>query len=100
MVPCGGAKTKGKVTRNAFFNFLREFRRNNPGKSITETAKLAGACWRKMSPVDKEPFCKMAASAPKMARRSKSRSRSKSSHCKSKRKRGSRSKSRRTGCKL
>ncbi|KAF2886943.1 hypothetical protein ILUMI_19230 [Ignelater luminosus] len=58
----------GKITRNPFFNFLREYRSKNCGMTVIALAKAAGAIWRKMDATQREPYCKLAQSAPKTPR--------------------------------
>ncbi|XP_055845060.1 protamine-like [Episyrphus balteatus] len=74
---CGAAAQKcmrpGKVTRNGYFNFLREFRKTNCGLSAVETVRQGAKKWRSMSQKDKSKFIEMAKSAPKTPRRSRMR---------------------------
>ncbi|KAF2901921.1 hypothetical protein ILUMI_04266 [Ignelater luminosus] len=58
----------GKITRNPFFNFLREFRTLNNNLSVIAAAKAAGAIWRSMDQDQKEPYRKQAQNAPKFRR--------------------------------
>ncbi|XP_044763007.1 protamine-like [Coccinella septempunctata] len=69
---CGKKSCKpGKVTRNAFFNFLREFRVKHCDWPVTKIAVEGAKCWCKMSPCDRKKYLDMARCAPKMKRRRK-----------------------------
>lgn len=46
----------GKLTKNPFFNYLREFRKCNCGLTVTEQAAQAGQKWRCMSDQEKAPY--------------------------------------------
>ncbi|KAF2901920.1 hypothetical protein ILUMI_04265 [Ignelater luminosus] len=58
----------GRITRNPFLNFLREFRMQNDGLGIIASAEAAGAIWRNMTQDKKEPYRKQAENAPKSSR--------------------------------
>lgn len=61
----------GNPTRNPFFNFLREFRRNNCGISITEIAVQGAQEWRQMSDEQKCPFIALAYRTPKRTQKAR-----------------------------
>ncbi|KAL3271674.1 hypothetical protein HHI36_022148 [Cryptolaemus montrouzieri] len=68
---CGKSCKSGKVTRNAFFNFLREFRVKHCDWPVTKIAIEGAKCWCKMSPCDKKKYIDQAHCAPKAKRRRK-----------------------------
>ncbi|KAJ8941577.1 hypothetical protein NQ314_010351 [Rhamnusium bicolor] len=63
----------GRVTRNPFLNFMRDFRKSNNGLKLTELTKRGAELWRKMNDRQKSPYCQLARQAPK--RRSRRRRR-------------------------
>lgn len=76
---CGSVKSRksrakcarpGRVTRNSFFNFLRDFRKKCCGKSMIQIAREGGRVWRCLKGKEKEKYVQMACSAPKMKRKS------------------------------
>lgn len=93
----GGKKGKkcarpGPIIRNAFLNFLRDFRRKKCGKSMTNISKEAAKKWKCMSICKKSKYIKMACNiggrgcGGKKRQRSRSRKRSsKRSKCGKKR---------------
>ncbi|XP_030757182.1 protamine-like isoform X2 [Sitophilus oryzae] len=66
---------KGKITRNPFLNFLRDFRKNNKGLKVTQLTKIGAKVWRNMNKREKSPYYRMAKEAPKKGYRRKSHSR-------------------------
>ncbi|KAF7285475.1 hypothetical protein GWI33_010573 [Rhynchophorus ferrugineus] len=57
-------RSPGKITRNPFFNFLRDFRAANRGLSISEISQKGAEAWRNMKREDKIAYYKMAKEAP------------------------------------
>lgn len=53
---------EGKVTRNAFFNYLRTLRKQYCGCTIIEIAVQGGKKWKQMSECEKKPFRDMVSS--------------------------------------
>ncbi|KAK5642223.1 hypothetical protein RI129_008390 [Pyrocoelia pectoralis] len=85
-----------KITRFPFINYLAVFRRNNPKISTIESAKQAGACWRKMSMEEKKRYRDEAASAPRTMKRRRSTHRKSKTYRRKRSARSSRSTSSRT----
>ncbi|XP_037938748.1 uncharacterized protein LOC119671930 [Teleopsis dalmanni] len=48
----------GPITRNPFFNFLRELRQNGCTADIIETAKCGAKLWNLLTPEQKQKYCK------------------------------------------
>nr|CAH7749641.1 unnamed protein product [Callosobruchus chinensis] len=71
---CGTYKT-GKITANAFLNFVRDVRRNAKGLSVCEIGSKAGRMWRKMTTEQKKPYISMAKKAKSQVPRKRKRSR-------------------------
>ncbi|KAG4072421.1 hypothetical protein HA402_004353 [Bradysia odoriphaga] len=61
----------GKVTRNPFFNFLRDFRKCRQGMSAKEIAVDGGEKWRAMDEKDKAKYIVQAFRTPKKYYRSR-----------------------------
>lgn len=59
----------GRVTRNSFFNFLRDYRRQSCGKSMVTIAKEGARKWKCLSECEKKRYVDMACNAPKMKRK-------------------------------
>lgn len=72
---CTHTFKSGRITRNPFLNFLRDFRRSNGGLKLTELTRRGAEIWRKMNDRQKSPYCHLARQAPK--RRYKKRRHSK-----------------------
>lgn len=94
----------GKVTRNPFFNFLREFRKKHCGWNAVKVAVAGAKVWCRLDECKKQKFRKLACGAPKMKRRNRcgkrggrrrGRSRSRRRSC---RRRRRRHRSRRSSC--
>lgn len=79
----------GKITRNPFLNFLREFRAKHCDWGVIKVAIEGGKCWCKLNDHDRDRFYKEACQAPKI-RRSRSRRRHRSHSRRSSRGRKSR----------
>ncbi|XP_017784726.1 PREDICTED: protamine-like [Nicrophorus vespilloides] len=98
---CGKKKKchrSGKVTRNPFLNFLRQFRRQHCGWSVVKIAVEGARVWCKMGKHEKEKYRREASCAPKTKyKRRKSRCGSKHGRKRSRSRRSRRSK-RSGGC--
>lgn len=81
----GKCHKQGPVTRNPFFNFLRDYRKKHCGKTAVQIARDGGKEWRSMSEQQKEQYIKSACLAPKTKRKSRCRSKSRSKVSQSKR---------------
>lgn len=75
----------GKVTRNPFFNFMREFRAQHSGVSQKEMIALGAREWNCLDPQQKEKFQKMAKAARAKEEARRKRKRSDSRHCRKRR---------------
>lgn len=88
---CGRSKRRkrsccrpGKLTRNPFLNFLREFRKAHCDWCPTKIAVEGAKCWCRLTECQKQKYRQQACSAPRTKRcRKKKRRRS----CKKKRRR-------------
>lgn len=61
--------TQGKVYRNPFLNFLKDFRKSHKNKlDAVEVTKRAAQLWRIMNEREKSPYINMAKQAPKRKR--------------------------------
>ncbi|KAJ8943237.1 hypothetical protein NQ318_009928 [Aromia moschata] len=67
-----GPFRSGRITRNPFLNFMRDFRKSNNGLKLTELTKRGAELWRKMNERQKSPYCQLAKQAPRRRRRRKS----------------------------
>lgn len=67
----GKCHKQGPVTRNPFFNFLRDYRKKHCGKSVVEIAREGAKEWRSMSEQQKEQYIKSACLAPKTKRKAR-----------------------------
>lgn len=89
-------RTKRKVVSNPFFNFLRDFRRQNSTLSVTEIATKGAKRWHKMSEEERRKYYRTSACAPstyKAKRHKRRRNKDKDKKFKSKSKSASKSKS-------
>lgn len=60
----------GKVYRNPFLNFLRDFRKSHKHKlDVMEITKRAAQLWRIMNERERSPYINMSRQAPKRRRR-------------------------------
>lgn len=67
----------GPVIRNAFFNFLRDFRRQRCGKPMTSISKEAAKKWKCMSICKRSKYIKEACGAGDKCGKKKSRRKAK-----------------------
>lgn len=59
----------GKVYRNPFLNFLRDFRKSHKNKlDVVEITKRAAQLWRIMNERERSPYINMSRQAPKKRR--------------------------------
>lgn len=65
----------GRITRNPFLNFMRDFRRAHKGMKATDVVKHGAELWRKMSDRQKSPYCIQAKNARKSSKSRRSRKR-------------------------
>lgn len=64
----------GKVHRNPFLNFLRDFRKSHKNKiDVVEITKRAAQLWRIMNERERSPYINMSRLAPKRKRNEKSK---------------------------
>lgn len=63
----------GRVTRNPFLNFMRDFRKTRCGLKLTELTRKGAEVWRKMNNRQRSPYCHLARQAPKRRNRRKKR---------------------------
>lgn len=87
---CKGSKRKkcakpGPVIKNAFINFLRDFRKKRCGKSMPEISKEAAKRWKCMSICKRSKYIKQACKIGSCARKPKRRKRTMASKCAKKR---------------
>lgn len=68
----------GRVTRNPFLNFLRDFRTSYWGVPATQVVTLGAKEWRCLSDGQRAKYVEQAKMAPKEVRRRRRRKRSKS----------------------
>lgn len=86
--------SSGKLTRNPFLNFLRDFRKSNRHKyDVCELTKRGARLWRGMTDKEKSPYVNLSKRAPKYKRTKKRRRRRRTEKKKKKRRRRSRSRS-------
>ncbi|EFA02172.1 hypothetical protein TcasGA2_TC007828 [Tribolium castaneum] len=69
------SKTRVRVFRNPFLNFISDFRKSNTSLKSREVISRAAEQWRKMNPDEKSPYCELARSAPKSRKRKAGRRR-------------------------
>lgn len=62
-------RSKRRAKSNPFFNFLRDFRRENSTLSVTEIAIRGAKRWHKMSDQEKRKYYRVTASSTRKARR-------------------------------
>lgn len=60
---------KGRITRNPFLNFLREYRKGKDSRKMTSVASQAANKWKRLSEAEKRRYRKQAARAPPEKRR-------------------------------
>lgn len=73
---CFRRSKSGKVSRNPFFNFLRDCRANraNASMTITEIARKGGTKWNRMTTEQKAQYYQMAVAARHLAKKRRKKS--------------------------
>ncbi|GJQ73197.1 hypothetical protein Trydic_g13580 [Trypoxylus dichotomus] len=89
VVQKGKCHKEGPITRNPFFNFLRDYRKKHCGWTVVQIAREGAKEWRRMSEQQKQQYKNSACKAPKIKRRRRSKRRS-GSRCSSRRSSSSR----------
>ncbi|CAH0564045.1 unnamed protein product [Brassicogethes aeneus] len=68
----------GRITKNPYLNFMRDFRRNHGGMNIIDLTKQGAEMWRNMTEKQKAPYFAQAKQAPRRYNRHKRRRRHRS----------------------